>query len=63
MRSNSVAQQKHINSCFQLRPSLATDCIAFLITRLIRSTFPFAWGYNGVVLLWVIPRTLESLAV
>ena len=60
MGSISVAQQKVSNSCFQLRPSLIAACIAFLITRLIRSTCPFAWGHNGVVLLWVIPLILRK---
>ena len=45
---------------FQLQPSLIEDCIAFLIAPLIRSTCPFAWGYNGVVLLWVIPLILRK---
>ena len=39
---------------------LTTDCIDFLITRLIRLTFPFAWGHSGVVLLWAIPLILRN---
>ena len=63
MRSISVAQQGDTNvsnSCFQLRPSLIVDCIVFLATRLIRSTYPFAWDHNGAVLLWVIPLILRK---
>ena len=48
------------NSCFQLRPSLIAACVAFLITRLIRSICPFARGYNGRVLVWVIPLILRK---
>ena len=42
---------------------LIADCIAFLITPLILSPYLFAWRYNGVVLLWLIPSIVRKYAI
>ena len=63
MRSISVANRNVSNSCYQLRSSLTADFIALLITQLIRSTCPFAWDHNGIVLLWVIPLILRNYSI